>query len=44
MNTNTKPFIKHCSYCGYELEIHIDNKFNYTTYWCRGHCADHWNK
>lgn len=44
MNTNSKAFIKQCSNCGYELEIHIDNKFNYKTYWCRGRCADHWNK
>ena len=44
METTKQIFKEYCSNCGYELEIHIDSKFNYKTYWCRGRCADHWNK
>ena len=36
-------FKKHCPKCGYELEIDIDKRFKYKTYWCRGRCADFWN-
>ena len=43
METNNNLFKEHCSQCGYELEIHIDNRFNYITKWCRGSCPDPFN-
>ena len=43
METTKQIFKEYCSNCGYELEIHIDNRFNYITKWCGGPCADHWN-
>ena len=43
METTKQISKEYCSNCGYELEIHIDNKYNYKTYWCRGRCAYIWN-
>jgi len=40
METTKQIFKEYCSKCGYELELDIDSKYDYKTYWCRGLCAD----
>ena len=42
VKTNNNIFKEYCYRCGCELEIHIDNKFSYKTYWCSGLCSNAW--